>query len=52
MSLFALTPEPKLREGLSRLRADLASGAWERQHQDLRDRQELDLGYRVLIFDH
>jgi hypothetical protein len=52
MSLFALTPEPQLREGLSRLRADLASGAWERQHQDHRDRQELDLGYRLLISDH
>lgn len=49
MSLFALTPKPALREGLSRLRADLASGEWDRKHQHLVNNQELDLGYRVLI---
>lgn len=49
MSLFALTPEPLLREGLSRLRADLSSGAWDRNHQDLLAMEELDLGYRLLI---
>ena len=49
MSLFALTPKPALREGLSRLRADLASGEWNRQHQDLLHSQQLDLGYRLLI---
>jgi hypothetical protein len=35
MSLFTLTPKPDLRQGLSPLNADLASGEWERQHQDL-----------------
>jgi SAM-dependent methyltransferase len=49
MSLFALTPEPILREGLSRLRADLSSGAWDRNHQHLLAMEELDLGYRLLI---
>jgi hypothetical protein len=49
MSLLALTPKPELEEGLSRLRADLASGEWARQHQDLIDQQQLDLGYRLLI---
>lgn len=49
MSLFALTPKLALREGLSRLRADLASGEWDRQHQHLLNNQELDLGYRLLI---
>jgi len=49
MSLFTLTPKPALREGLSRLRADLASGEWDRQHQDLLDSRQLDLGYRLLI---
>jgi hypothetical protein len=49
MSLFALTPKPALREGLARLHADLASGTWDRQHQDLLDLPELDLGYRLLI---
>jgi SAM-dependent methyltransferase len=52
MSLFALTPEPEVRQGLSRLRADLASGEWDRQHRDLLDQQQLDLGYRLVIAEH
>jgi SAM-dependent methyltransferase len=35
--------------GLARLRRDLADGAWRRRHADLLDRQELDLGYRLVI---
>ena len=31
------------------LRADLESGAWAERHADLLDREELDLGYRVLV---
>lgn len=49
MSIFALTPKPAVREGLSGLRADLASGEWDRQHHDLLDSQQVDLGYRLLI---
>jgi hypothetical protein len=49
MSLFALTPEPDLRQGLSQLRADLASGEWDRQYRDLLNRQQVDLGYRLLV---
>jgi SAM-dependent methyltransferase len=49
MSLFTLTPKPAVREGLSRLRADLISGEWDRQHQDLLDSKQLDLGYRLVI---
>jgi SAM-dependent methyltransferase len=49
MSMLALTPKFSLSEGLSRLRADLASGEWDRQHRDLLDRQSLDLGYRLLV---
>jgi hypothetical protein len=49
MSIFSLTPKPALQEGLSRLRADLASGEWDRNHEGLRDSQQLDLGYRLLI---
>lgn len=49
MSLFALTPKPELQQGLSRLRADLDSGVWDRQHQDLLDAERLDLGYRLLV---
>jgi hypothetical protein len=49
MSIFALTPKPALRNGLSRLRADVVSGEWDRQHQHLLNKQKLDLGYRLLI---
>ena len=49
MSLFALTSKAALQQGLSRLRADLDSGAWDRDHDDLRDKEQLDLGYRLLV---
>jgi hypothetical protein len=49
MSLFALTPKTQLQEGLSRLRDDLATGAWTRRHTHLLQVSELDLGYRLLI---
>jgi SAM-dependent methyltransferase len=51
MSLFTLTPEPAFRQGLLRLRADIDSGEWHRQHQDLLNSEQLDLGYRLLIAD-
>jgi SAM-dependent methyltransferase len=35
--------------GLARLRADLESGAWHRRHADLLDREELDIGYRLVV---
>jgi SAM-dependent methyltransferase len=34
---------------LERLRADLASGAWEQRHGALLERPELDIGYRLLL---
>lgn len=43
--------EPLLREGLSRLDADLATGAWTDRHADLLDVPQLDLGYRLLVSD-
>jgi SAM-dependent methyltransferase len=51
MSLFALTPETDLRQGLSQLHADLDSGAWDSTHRDLLNVEQLDLGYRLLIAD-
>lgn len=36
-------------EGLARLRADLESGAWEAQYGWVRERDTLDLGYRLLV---
>lgn len=49
MSLFSLTAKPQVQEGLSRLRSDLESGAWQHHHADLLQLPELDLGYRLLI---
>ena len=34
---------------LERLRADLDSGRWQRRHGDLLARDELDLGYRLVV---
>jgi hypothetical protein len=46
---LAKRSEEELAEGLARLRADLESGAWARRHADLLERDELDLGYRLLV---
>jgi hypothetical protein len=35
--------------GLARLRDGLAGGAWARRNADLLQREELDLGYRLVI---
>ncbi len=51
MSLFAMTPSHEVHEGLSRLRADLTSGAWGERHSDLLAMTDLDLGYRLMIAD-
>jgi hypothetical protein len=37
-----------LAPGLERLRDDLETGAWAERHADLLERDELDLGYRLL----
>jgi SAM-dependent methyltransferase len=49
ISTLARRREDELAEGLARLRADLESGAWARRHADLLERDELDLGYRLLV---
>lgn len=35
--------------GIARLEADLASGLWHQRHADLRERESIDLGYRLLV---
>ncbi|WP_225729444.1 MULTISPECIES: class I SAM-dependent methyltransferase [unclassified Nocardia] len=50
-SMFALTPESRMRDGLAALRADLDSGVWAARHADLLDAQTLDLGYRLITVD-
>jgi SAM-dependent methyltransferase len=49
ISTLAKRSDDELAEGLARLRADLQSGAWARRHADLLERDELDLGYRLLV---
>ncbi|WP_437569306.1 class I SAM-dependent methyltransferase [Sorangium sp. So ce542] len=49
ISNFALAEENTVKEGLARLRADLASGEWDRRHGELRRLESLDLGHRVLV---
>jgi SAM-dependent methyltransferase len=49
ISTLAKRGEDELAEGLARLRADSDSGAWARRHADLLEREELDLGYRLLV---
>ena len=49
MSVFAKTPADHVTDGLARLAEDLRSGAWAERHHDLLGRDELDLGYRLLV---
>jgi hypothetical protein len=49
ISTLAKRSEDELAEGLARLRADLESGVWARRHADLLERDQLDLGYRLLV---
>jgi hypothetical protein len=51
ISLFAQTGEENVRRGLARLAEDLSSGRWHERHADLADRDEFDLGYRLLVAD-
>lgn len=49
ISSLARRDEAELAAGLARLGADIDSGAWARRHADLLGRDELDLGYRLLV---
>jgi SAM-dependent methyltransferase len=49
MSSFAQLDRDALTRGTERLRDDLASGAWDARHGHLREMDELDLGYRLLV---
>jgi SAM-dependent methyltransferase len=49
ISVFAHLPQREVDDGLARLSAELASGAWQTRHRGLIDRVELDLGYRVVV---
>lgn len=51
ISTFAKRRPEELAPGLERLRADVESGAWAERHRDLLERDELELGYRLLVSD-
>jgi SAM-dependent methyltransferase len=52
ISVFRLLPEDEVATAVARLRADLDSGAWERRNADLLDREELDLGFRLVVAEY
>jgi len=49
ISSFAKLAPAELEDGLARLAGDLRSGDWERRHGQLRARDSLDLGYRLVV---
>ncbi|MFD5552516.1 class I SAM-dependent methyltransferase [Streptomyces sp. NPDC127068] len=49
MSMLAQTRDEVLQPGLARLAEDLSSGRWHERHAELLDREELDVGYRLLV---
>jgi SAM-dependent methyltransferase len=51
MSGFALLDPEHVRRGVARLSDDLASGRWEARYGALRQRESLDLGYRLIVAD-
>jgi SAM-dependent methyltransferase len=52
ISTLAAIGDDELLDGLARLSEDLRSGAWERANGWLLDRQELDLGYRLVVAEY
>jgi SAM-dependent methyltransferase len=48
-STFATLPDCIVEPAMRRLEADLASGAWNRRHQDLLHRDTFDYGYRLIV---
>lgn len=48
MSSFAQLADDAYDRGAHRLRDDLDSGRWDREHGHLRDLDEIDLGYRIV----
>jgi SAM-dependent methyltransferase len=49
ISGIARLPRNVVEDAMAHLRADLASGAWNRRHRDLLAETEIDAGYRVVV---
>lgn len=47
-SIWHLLPEPVVERGLDRLRRDLEGGEWDRRYGELRERDSLDVGLRLV----
>jgi SAM-dependent methyltransferase len=52
ISVFSLLPESEVDEAVTRLRADLESGEWERRNADILACDALDLGYRLVVAEY
>jgi len=49
MSTLSLMPQEPVERAVAQLRADVDSGAWHARYADLLARDELDLGYRLVV---
>lgn len=49
ISVFHLLDPAVCDRAVAQLRADLESGAWDARHGHLRERDELDVGYRLVV---
>jgi SAM-dependent methyltransferase len=52
ISVFALLSDDEVSAAVDALRADLRSGAWARRNAGILDREELDLGFRVVVAEY
>ena len=52
ISVFRLLPEDEVTAAVEALRADLESGAWARRNAGILERDELDLGFRVVVAEY
>jgi len=52
ISVFQLMPPAEVDRAMAALRADLDSGEWQRRNADILDRDDLDLGYRLIVAEY
>ena len=48
-SVFQVLPEEEVRAAIEQLRRDLADGTWARRNAELLEREEADLGLRLVV---
>ena len=52
ISSFQQISQPVVAEGLAKLKADLESGRWAERYAELLDKEEIDLGYRLIVAEN